>query len=589
MNEAFHKINVEFEYLNEIYDIYSEPYNTLSELKEIVSKKIFPPPGDVHCFYKNFDLYEKEEEEISKIFQNKSKIKIILKNPPAVKPLKKLKLNLMSPPKINVFDSYLNIPTTIESTFRLPRSKTIIQRNRTKIMSFSSMTNEKNESNPNSNLNIINNYNNKNIEQNMIENIKSHDFIYDLYNNTKKKLAKIKKDEGGMKSFLYKFKNIKIKNSCLSDKKLVNDLNVLLSNLKEKNMNSYKYNNNIKLNSPKNLFLNKRADKISNTQKNNNILNSNLKSLNLSIDDKEPNVVKNFNDESNNNKDKNEKIIDENYICNSCKHETISEYCLKCNEFKCNSCIELCKMDEHEHIKIKLDNDCFNIINSYGELIMSNINKTNEEILENDKEIQIYDIKKFRDDFILLINDILSIYNEIINILENIYKEKPIKKELKKFETESNKIKIEINDILKKANIYLKNDNHISKPKYKMMNMQYFFGSLNTKQKAYNSLTQNMKVYSLNSTINSNIQKCFKEIENLMKSITDKKKAFELKDEAKNEYEKLISNFNKNKKDKRKTYKKRNTITFIPDKALYLKKFSTEKNEDFNEDSYLDV
>jgi hypothetical protein len=64
MNEAFHKISVEFEYLNEIYDINSEPYYTLAELKEMVSKKIFPHPGDVHCFYKNFDLYEKEDEEI---------------------------------------------------------------------------------------------------------------------------------------------------------------------------------------------------------------------------------------------------------------------------------------------------------------------------------------------------------------------------------------------------------------------------------------------------------------------------------------------------------------------------------------------
>ena len=36
-------------------------------------------------------------------------------------------------------------------------------------------------------------------------------------------------------------------------------------------------------------------------------------------------------------------------------------------------------------------------------------------------------------------------------------------------------------------------------------------------------------------------------------------------------------------------YKKRNTITFIPDKALNFKKFSIEKNEDFNEDSYLDI
>ena len=590
MKEAFHKISVEFEYSNEIYDINSEPYNTLSELKEIISKKIFPHPGDVHCFYKNFDLYEKEDEEISKIFPNKTKIKIILKNPPVVKPLKKLKINHNNQLKLNLFDSYPNIPTTIESPIRLPRSKTIVNKNQLKFNSLPSMTIDKTESNQNYNMNRNNN---KIIDQEINENIKSNDFIYDLFNSSKKKLEKLKKDESGIKNFMDKFKSTKMKNSSLSDKKLVNDINILLSNMKEKGLFSYKQNNNnIKLASPKNLFLNKRADKIFKTQKK-NLLNSNLKLLNLSTENKESNQENNLNNNTNNNKEKinseNKKTIDENYLCNSCKNEMISEYCLKCNEFKCNSCIELCKVDEHEHIEIKLDNDCFNIVNSYGLLILSKINKKNEQILENDKELQIYDIKKFRDDFILLINDVLCIYNQIMSILENIYKENPIKKELNKFENESNKIKIEINDIIKKANVYLKNDNQISKPKYKMMNIQYFFDSLNTKQNSYNTLTNKLQVYFLDSTINSNMKKCFNEIEDLMKAFTNKTNPFKLKDEDKIEYEKLISNFNKNKKDKRRMYKKRNSMSVKTDRRLNLKKFSTEKNEDIDEDEYLDV
>ena len=366
------------------------------------------------------------------------------------------------------------------------------------------------------------------------------------------------------------------KNISLSDKKLVNDLNVLLTNLKEKDLYSYKHNNinNIKLTSPKNLFLNKKADKIFKTQRN-NLLNSNLQSLNLSIENKESNREKNLNEENNtintNNNNK-EKIVDENYLCNSCKKETISEYCLICNEFKCNSCIELCKIDGHEHI----------------EIILSKINKKNEQIFQNDKELQIYDIKKFRDDFLLLINDILNIYNQIMNILENIYKENPIKKELDKFENDSNKIKIEINDIIKKANTFLKNDNQISKPKYKMMNIQYFFNSLNTKQKVYNTLTNKMQIYSLNSIINSNMKKCFNDIENSIKAFSNKNNPFELKDEAKLEYEKIINKF-KTKKDKRRSYKKRNTISIKSANRLNLKKYSTEKNEDSYEDDYLDI
>ena len=580
MNEAFHKISVEFEYLNEIYDINSEPYYTLAELKEIVSKKIFPHPGDVHCFYKNFDLYEKEDEEISKIFQNKTKIKITLKNPPTVKQLKKLQLNRNNQPIINMIDSYPNFPT-IESTVRLPRSKTLINRKRPRFMSLPSMTNDKAELSPKKKLNL----------QNVNENIKSNDFLFDLFNSTKKKLAKIEKEGMGIKNFIDKNKNVKNKNISLTDKKMANDLNSLLSNLKEKNMNSYKFNNNLKLNSPKNLFLNKRSDKVFKTQK--GLLNSKLNTLNLSIDEKKETKLVKFKDDKHNkeNKDKtnldNKKNINENYICNSCKDEMISEYCLNCNEFKCNSCIELCKVDEHKYMKIDLDSDCCKMINSYGEMIMSNIEKKNEEISEYEKEIQIYDIKKFRDDFILLINDILNIYNEFMSILEKIYKEKPLNKELKKFELESTKIKVDINDIIKKANVYLKNDNQISKPKYKMMNMQYFFTSLNTKEKAYNSLTEKMNIYSLNSTINSNIEECFEEIKKSMKTLTNKNNPFTLKDDAKKEYEKLMNNNNKDKKNKRRILKKRNTLSVKSVRLLNLEKI--EKTEDIYEESYLDI
>ena len=40
-----------------------------------------------------------------------------------------------------------------------------------------------------------------------------------------------------------------------------------------------------------------------------------------------------------------------------------------------------------------------------------------------------------------------------------------------------------------------------------------------TKEKAYNSLTEKMNIYSLNSTINSNIEECFEEIKKSMKTL----------------------------------------------------------------------
>ena len=130
-----------------------------------------------------------------------------------------------------------------------------------------------------------------------------------------------------------------------------------------------------------------------------------------------------------------------------------------------------------------------------------------------------------------------------------------------KFEAESKKIKAEVNDIVQKANSYLKNDNNISKPKYKMMNMQYFFNLLNEKNKTFDSLNQNMKVYSLNLTINSNLEKSFNDIENIIKSIKNKDNPFLLKDDLKKEYQNLIQKYYHTRKNKRKFYMKRKTIS----------------------------
>ena len=92
--------------------------------------------------------------------------------------------------------------------------------------------------------------------------------------------------------------------------------------------------------------------------------------------------------------------FDENYLCNSCKKNIVSQYCLNCNSFKCNSCIDLCKTYTHETLQINLNEDCIKIITSYYDLINSNFNNTVEEILQNNKELQIFDIKKSRDELV---------------------------------------------------------------------------------------------------------------------------------------------------------------------------------------------
>jgi uncharacterized protein YoxC len=416
-------------------------------------------------------------------------------------------------------------------------------------------------------------------EETLNDNIKNDDLFYLLHKNEIDKYKTSKKvvndeDDKEMKMILNKYKSRKNENF-LTAKKEVKDVNFLLSSLKGKNFNKLKLPNNVSWNLDGN---NNSNNKIPNTVKK-GPCKIRLKRINSSDEEKESEKEdSNTNLDNNETNKTNKDSIDENYICSSCKEEIISEYCLNCNEFKCNSCIELCKADQHEYLKIELDDECIKNIMTYGELVTSNIDKNLEEVMEYNKEIQIYDIKSFRDNLITFINEIFNLYNEITSILENVYKEKGITKEMNKFESESNKIKTEVNEILHKANSYLKSDVNISKPKYKIMNMQYFFNLINEKGKEYNSINNNMKKYSLNLTINSNIEKCFKDIENRMKSITDKENPFSLKDDLKNEYQKLIINNRDSKNHRKKLFMKRKTLSLKGSNFLRFRNMGSVKN-----------
>jgi len=557
MNAAFHKISIDFEYLNEIYTINSDPYKTLSELKDIVLKKIFPCPRDVHCFYKNVDLFDKEEEEIIKMFPHNSKVKIKLKKPS--KEVRHTRRSIIArnnrPHLVTlVTGPTQNYPKIEAIVSPEKKSKTIRKRKIERLMSL-----------PSTNSKTSMNFDHEIKEETLNDNIKNDDLFYLLHKNEIDKYKTSKKvvndgDDKEMKMILNKYKRSKNENF-LTAKKEVKDVNFLLSSLKGKNFNKLKLPNNVSWNLDGNKNSN---NKIPNTVKK-GTCKIRLKRINSSDEEKESEKEdSNTNLDNNETNKTNKDSIDENYICSSCKEEIISEYCLNCNEFKCNSCIELCKADQHEYLKIELDDECIKNIMTYGELVTSNIDKNLEEVMEYNKEIQIYDIKSFRDNLITFINEIFNLYNEITSILENVYKEKGITKEMNKFESESNKIKTEVNEILHKANSYLKSDVNISKPKYKIMNMQYFFNLINEKGKEYNSINNNMKKYSLNLTINSNIEKCFKDIENRMKSITDKENPFSLKEDLKNEYKKLIQNNKNSKKDRKKMYLKRKTLSLKP-------------------------
>ena len=202
MKSIFNKISIDFEYLNEIYTIKSDPYKTLSELKELISKKIFPFPGDVHCYYKNMDLIEQEEDSISKIFPNKTKIKIVLKKPQKDKPIKKQSLSRNSLIKVVAFNTEpksqikesrpqnkINPEKKMESDIVLPKIENIRMKGRQSCFLYGVKKLENNL--------------NKNLQNNISD---------DFDNGSYQKLIELDDNEMEAKSLINKYKGKKIDN-----------------------------------------------------------------------------------------------------------------------------------------------------------------------------------------------------------------------------------------------------------------------------------------------------------------------------------------------------------------------------------------
>ena len=58
-NSKYNEIEIYFEYLNDIHYIVAEKFHSLREIKQRIIRKIFHIPKNVHCFYKNRDIYNR--------------------------------------------------------------------------------------------------------------------------------------------------------------------------------------------------------------------------------------------------------------------------------------------------------------------------------------------------------------------------------------------------------------------------------------------------------------------------------------------------------------------------------------------------
>ena len=605
----FFKVNIDFEYCNDIYSVDAEPYQTLLELKEIIIKKIFPQPKNVHCFYQNCDMYEKEDEQISTLFPFKKKLKIILrksyKDKKIIKPnkscakydLTKNKEILSKIPKLELgtkLSLKFNHKIKIKSKNNDINTYKFLKKN---LLSFSSLHDNKIKERKKSHEvlerledeyddgNELFYYLHKNkikkyqLIDNNYENNENKDLhpernsIFSTDIKPRKKLQKISLNKKEINNI--NFNNInKINKVCQTER------------FEKENINNLRINTNISDEKNEENNLDAFQDLKNKSTDNNNNNNSNL---NNNIDYNNNNTNNNKDNNEINNNLQNQIIEDESHLCPLCKNNIIANYCVKCNKFICKNCLDKCKSENHENIEIKLNQDCLSNINSYALLIISDIQKEVNHIQEYDNELKVFDIKKRRDNVISMFNDIINIYSQITQILKIIYKEKQVKDAMLKYKLDSDRIKEEINEIISKAETYMKSEKNNNEPKFKIMNMQYFFGMINEKQNNHKLLTEKMNIYSLNSNINLNIEKSFNEVEEIMKKISNKENAFELKNKLKEEYEKLLKdqqNISVNK-DKKKIALKRKSINKIINIPHLPSILTTDKNNDKSDSSIL--
>ena len=382
------KILIDFEYMNNIYSITTEPYKTLSELKESITKKIFPSPKNIHCFYKNIDIHEQEDEQIYRLFPFRKKLKIRLKQPSKEKII------------IKSYKSYKNLYT--KSRTNLPENKEWQSK-----FEFVSNLSPKIPKKIGNIKNTLNSNNNKEIKKRLL----SFSSMQEKPKNKKKSkdLFELIEDEylKNDELFYYLHKNKINKYKLLNKEKFndnkndINDIFSEKSSIINNETNPKKSNNKLSLNIKKfkkednfnSIYI---KDKCQTQREKEEIKvksyeekrNENENNEDYKLDNKlshtnnkvgQTNPINNLNEKKEN--------IDENYICSLCKNKIISSYCLKCNQFICKNCLGKCKSDKHENIEIKINEDCFSNINLYGLSIISNIDKKVKYMILKKKEI----------------------------------------------------------------------------------------------------------------------------------------------------------------------------------------------------------
>ena len=604
----FFKINIDFEYNNDIYKLIAEPYNTLVELKEYICKKIYPTVKNIHCFYNNIDLYEKEDEQICTLFPLKKKLKIILKTPSKEKDIiksyqyQKSKSNLMKRKGIICnFDLLLDSSSPFTKNIYLNKKNKKINKSnnnlnnyteiKKKLLLFSSLDNSKTKINKRNKLF-------KHLENNEHDYLKEEEKLY--HNLNKNQFEEYKLLSSKLKLNEKENKNKKlIFNTDIKQKKKLQKLDrisLIIKENKDLNKNVEESYNNRSNHIRKNKILKSLIEKEKEdllekiNKKQEEKIESNLDistDKNEDIKEKIVNHIQNNDIKTNNdNHNKNEnKILKEiNYMCCLCKNNIITDYCVNCNQFECTNCIEKCKSEKHKTLEIKLNEDCFEIVNTYGLFILSGIENETKNIEEYNKDFKLYDIKKKRDNLLSIINEIINLYSLISKILKIIYKEKEVKIAYEKYNIDTKQIKEDINGIIKEANSYIKSDKSYNLPKYKLLNLKYFFNLINEKENSHQLLIEKMKVYALNSNINSNIEKSMNEIDDLLKKISDEEKPFGLEGNIKNEYDRLIKENESLKvsKEKKKTIGRRRTFALdsIDLSKLNIPGFQMSKPED---------
>lgn len=258
----------------------------------------------------------------------------------------------------------------------------------------------------------------------------------------------------------------------------------------------------------------------------------------------------------------NDKLDDEDKMCDNCAINKFSEYCRNCKEFMCVNCKK--KNIHQNHLFIHLDPNYESSIKIYGNILLTDIEhlKTNYNIINKDENfiddstslLNNINLREKQKSLINRLKEIFNMYETIINQIKNelIDGENKVKELISNYNRDSIKINLDINHLLKKLEAH---EEKINTEEFKS-----YFKEMNDNEKKMNNINKKIINIQLILQINNKISSMLDKMEKIANEvIKDKSNPFNLSLNFNNELKWILNKNNKKSDDIDRIYKKSKT------------------------------